>query len=69
MDDDALKTLKNYAKGRGLALGKAASELMRRGVDAPLKTRTVNGIQVMVLPPGSPKVSSEMVQRLLEDEI
>ena len=51
LDDDALKTLKSYAKGRRLALGKAASELVRRGVDAPLRTRTVNGIQVVVLPP------------------
>jgi hypothetical protein len=69
LDDDALKTLKSYAKGRRLALGKAASELVRRGVDAPLRTRTVNGIQVVVLPPGTPKVSSETVKRLLEDEI
>lgn len=69
LDDDAMKTLKSYAKGRRLALGKAASELVRRGVDAPLKTRIVNGIQVVVLPPGTPKVSSETVKRLLEDEI
>jgi hypothetical protein len=38
-------------------------------VDAPLRTRTVNGIQVVVLPRGTPKVSSETVKRLLEDEI
>jgi hypothetical protein len=69
LDDDALKTLKNYAKGRRLALGKAASELVRRGVAAPLKTRTVNGIQVVVLPSASPKVSSQLVKRLQEDEI
>jgi hypothetical protein len=69
LDDDALKTLKIYAKGRRLALGKAASELVRRGVDAPLRTRTVNGMQVVVLPRGTPKVSSETVKRLLEDEI
>jgi hypothetical protein len=69
LDDDALKTLKNYAKGRRLALGKAASELVRRGVDAPLKTRTINGLQVVVLPADSPKVGSDLVKRLLEDEI
>jgi hypothetical protein len=69
VDDDVLQTLKSYAKGRRLALGEAASELMRRGVTAPLETRTVNGLQVVVLPPGSPKVGSDLVERLLEDEI
>jgi hypothetical protein len=29
----------------------------------------VNGIHVVVLPPDSPKISSEKVKRLLEDEL
>ena len=69
LDDDLLEILKNYADGRSIALGKAASELMRRGLDAPLQTKIVNGFHAVVLPANSPKVTSEHVKRLLEDEI
>jgi hypothetical protein len=51
-------------------LGKAASELMRRGLAAPVKTRMVNGFCTVVLPASdSPKVTTEKVKQLLEDEI
>jgi hypothetical protein len=69
LDDDVLERLKDYADDRSVALGKAASELMRRGLDAPLQTRLVNGVHTVVLPPNSPTVSSEKVKQLLEDEL
>jgi hypothetical protein len=68
LDDDILGELKVYAESRSLALGKAASDLMRRGLGRKLETRLVNGFHVVVLPPDSPKVSSEKVKQLLEDE-
>jgi hypothetical protein len=68
LDDDALEILRNYSETRSLPMGKAASELMRRGLNAHVETRLVNGIHVVVLPPDSPKISSERVKQLLEDE-
>jgi hypothetical protein len=61
--------LKIYAENRSVALGKAASELVRRGLTAPVQTRLENGFHVVVLPEDSPKVTSEKVKKLLEDEI
>lgn len=69
LDDDILEVLKEYADRRSLALGKAASELMRRGLSTPLQTRLENGFYTVVLPDDSPVVTTEHVQRLLEDEI
>jgi len=61
--------LKAFAESRSMALGKAASDLMRRGLNAKVETQIVNGIHVVVLPPDSPKISSERVKQLLEDEL
>jgi hypothetical protein len=69
LDDDVLELLKDYAENRSLALGKAASELVRRGLEAPVQTRMVNGFHAVVLPANSPKVTSEKLNQLLEDEI
>ncbi len=68
-DDDALKIVREYSKARSLALGKAASELVRKGGKAPLEMKMVNGFWTVVLPKGSKKVTTEQVKRLLEDEI
>lgn len=69
IDDDVLEALKRYAEGRSIALGKATSELVRRGLEPPMQTRMVNGFCTVVLPPDSPKVTTEHVKRLLEDEL
>jgi hypothetical protein len=69
LDDDVLQILKEYADSRSIALGKAASDLVRKGLSAPVQTRMVNGFVTFVLPADSPVVTSEHVRRLLEDEI
>jgi hypothetical protein len=69
LDDDALKILREYSEARSLALGKAASELVRKGASAPLRLRLENGFCTVVLPRGGKKISSERVKQLLEDEI
>lgn len=67
LDDDVLEAAKTYAKSRDVALGKAVSELVRRGLDAPLRTRIVNGFHVVDLPTGSPTVTSADVKRLQDE--
>jgi hypothetical protein len=69
LDDDALEILRSYSETRSLPLGKAASELVRKGVKAVVPTRLVDGFVVFDLPPGGPKVTTEHVKRLLEDEL
>jgi hypothetical protein len=69
LDDDALKILREYSETRSLALGKAASELVRKGANAPVQMQMVNGFCTVVLPKGGKKITREHVKRLLEDEI
>ena len=68
LDDDALELLKQYSHARSIALGKAASELMRKGASAEVPTRGVNGIVVFDVPPDSPRITTERV-RELESEL
>jgi hypothetical protein len=67
LDDDVVKEVKAYARKRNVPIGKAVSDLVRRGLHAPLRTRIVNGFHVVDLPPDSPAVSSEDVKRLLDE--
>jgi hypothetical protein len=68
LDDDVLREAKTYAESRDISIGKAVSELVRRGLHVPLQTRVVNGFHVVELPPGSSPVSTEHVRKL-QDEI
>jgi hypothetical protein len=67
LDDDVFREVKAYAESRDVAIGKAVSELVRRGLHAPLQTRLVNGFHVVALPPGSPPVSTEDVEKLRDE--
>lgn len=67
LDDDVLELAKNYAQNRSVAIGKALSELVRRGLDAPPKTRTVNGLVVFDLPKSGERITSAKVKKLLSE--
>ena len=69
IDDDVLGHVKRYAESRSIGVGKAASELIRKGLNAPLATKVVHGVHVVVLPPDSPAVDPQHVKNLLEDEL
>jgi hypothetical protein len=64
LDDDALEILREYSQTRSLALGKAASELVRKGATSLTPTRLVDGFVVFDIPAGGPKVSTERVKEL-----
>jgi hypothetical protein len=68
LDDDVFEVVKTYAESRSLAMGKALSELVRRGLSAPPKTRRVNGLVVFDLPTDSEPVTTEQVKRLEAEE-
>ena len=68
LDDDVAPTVKSYAESRSISVGKAVSELVRKGIHASLPTRVVNGIHVIDLPSDSPRVTARDVRVLQEDE-
>jgi hypothetical protein len=64
LDDDVFRLVKTYAESRSVAMGKALSELVRRGLSAPPKTRVVNGLVVFDVPEDREPVTTELVKRL-----
>jgi len=68
IDDDLIPSVKSFAQSRDISLGQAVSELVRRGLQAPLQTVVRNGLHVVVLPPGAAKVTAEHVRKL-QDEL
>jgi hypothetical protein len=68
LDDDIFQIARNYAESRSIGLGKAVSELVRRGSSLPMPTRIVNGLHVFAPPPGSPIVTSKKVRDLQDSE-
>ena len=68
LDDDIVSVVKHYAESRSVGLGKAVSELVRRGIAAPIPTRTVNGLLIFDPPADSPKVTTKRVRELEAEE-
>ncbi|MEP6955796.1 MAG: DUF6364 family protein [Chthoniobacterales bacterium] len=64
LDEDSLEIARRFAKGRRISLGKAVSDLLRRGATRPHPSREVNGLTVFDLPEDSPVVSAEKVKQL-----
>ena len=67
LEDDVLEQVKRYAEDRSVSMGKAVSDLVRRGLASPRPTKVVNGFHVVVLPSDSPAVTTEDVKKLLDE--
>jgi hypothetical protein len=64
LDDGILELAARQAKARGLSLGKAVSDLVRRGLNAPTPTTDKDGLVVFQLPADSPEVTTDDVRRI-----
>ncbi len=64
LDDDTLLLAKAYAESRALSLGRAVSDLVRRGLASERPFRMVDGFPVFDLPPDTPPVTTEHVRDL-----
>ncbi|MBZ5706440.1 MAG: antitoxin [Acidobacteriia bacterium] len=64
LEDDVFQAVKTYAENRSLGMGKAVSDLLRKGLTVRTPTRIVNGLVVFDLPPGSPAVTTEQVKNI-----
>lgn len=68
MENDAVEAIRAYARRHRLSLGKAASELIRRGTRYQLGSRKVNGLPVLDASDDFPAITSERVRELLNEE-
>lgn len=68
LDDDVLSLVKQYAQDRSVGMGKAVSELVRRGISAIRPTRSLHGLQVFELPADSPRVTTRHLRELEAEE-
>jgi len=64
LDDDVLELAARQAKLRGVSLGKAVSDLLRKGLNASTPSQEKGGVVVFQLPADSPKVTTEDVRRI-----
>jgi len=65
LDKDAKLAVPAYARKNGISPGKAASELILRGLRYQLGTRKLNGIPVFEVPENFPVITTERVRELL----
>jgi hypothetical protein len=59
--EEGNRVVKRYAAQRSPALGKAVSDLVRRGLTVPCPTRVVNGVTIFDLPDDSPRVTAAKI--------
>ncbi len=64
LDDDVFELVRRQAKLRGVSLGKAVSDLVRRGLVAATPSQEKGGLIVFQLPADSPTVTTEDVRRI-----
>jgi hypothetical protein len=67
LENDAAEMARRHARRHKVSLGKAVSDLVRKGAQRPLETEDRDGFQVAKLPTGSPVITSEQVAKLLEE--
>ena len=68
IDDDVLAVARALAARRGVSLGSAVSDLARRGFRGTgAGDREDDGVPVFRVPPDAPPITSEDVQRALDE--
>jgi len=64
LDNDLHEAVVRLAADRRISLGKAVSDLIRKGMQAPARVREEHGVVVFDLPSCSPEVTMETVKRI-----
>jgi hypothetical protein len=64
LDDDLLELAARQAKLRGVSVGRAVSDLVRRGLQAPTPSQAKEGLVMFRLPKDSPTVTTDDVRRI-----
>jgi hypothetical protein len=67
LDDDVLGEAVKRAEALRISVGKAVSDLVRRGLTVAPPVREVDGLIVFDPPRGAPKISARQVKEALND--
>ena len=67
IDDNLLAIARVRAQERGISVGAAVSELIRRGLEVR-RTRSKRGFPVFQAPPGTPIITDELVARYRDED-
>jgi plasmid stability protein len=67
IDDNLLAIARVRAREKGISIGAAVSEIMRKGLEVPMR-RSKRGFPIFELPPEGPVITSEMVARYRDDD-
>ncbi|MCI0422490.1 MAG: antitoxin [Acidobacteria bacterium] len=67
LDDDVLKAASKRAESLHISLGKAVSDLARRGLEFFVPIEKVNGLAVFTPPKGAPRITMKKVREALSD--
>jgi hypothetical protein len=67
IDDNLLRIAKVRAREKGISVGAAVSEMMRRGLEVTIGS-SKSGFPVFQPPPDAPVVTDEIVARFRDDE-
>lgn len=68
LDDDILEEVRQYAEIRSISMGRAASDILRRGLHNPIPTRIVNGIRVFAPGTADRPITPEKIKELDEQD-
>jgi hypothetical protein len=63
-----MEAIQAYARSNRVSLGKAASELIRRGSRYQLGIKKIDGLPVFDTPDDFPAITTQRVQELLDEE-
>jgi hypothetical protein len=67
LDDDVFEAASKRAESLHISLGKAVSDLARRGLESALPVKEVNGLVVFSPPKGASKITMKKVKEGLSD--
>lgn len=66
LDDDMLAVARVRARENGVSLGVSISEMMRKGLEVPVR-ESISGFPVFQPPPGAPTVTDDLVALYRDD--
>ena len=67
IEDDVLEAARSLAEAEGKSVGQVISTLARRGLALQSQEATEEGFPVFTVSPGAKPITSETVQRALEE--
>jgi hypothetical protein len=68
IDEDVYQAAKRLADAEKVSIGKALSDLARRGLIRPPAIEKKRGVPVFSVPTNAPPLSLELVRRALDDD-